>query len=78
MKKTAKDRMNKVTVMLERYPHTEDWHRVRFSDEVYFGYGTQDRQAQDYSESTVARMGYSTQKSFESLPKKTKTRYFRV
>ena len=41
--KTANDRMNWATVMLERYPHPEDWHRVRFSDEVHFGYGTQDK-----------------------------------
>ena len=38
--KTAKDRMNWATVMLERYPQPEDWHRV---DEVHFGYGTQDK-----------------------------------
>ena len=25
--------------MLERYPEEEDWYRVRFSDEVHFGYG---------------------------------------
>lgn len=25
--------------MLERYPKPEDWRRVRFSDEVHFGYG---------------------------------------
>ncbi len=29
--------------MLDKYPQPEDWHRVRFSDEVYFGYGTQDK-----------------------------------
>lgn len=35
--------MNWATVMLERYPHPEDQHRVRFSDKVYFGYGIQDK-----------------------------------
>lgn len=29
--------------MLDKYPHPEDWHRVHFSDEVHFGYGTQDK-----------------------------------
>ena len=29
--------------MLERYPHPEHWHRIRFSDKVYFGYGTQNK-----------------------------------
>ena len=41
--KTAKDRLNWATTMLQKYPHPEDWHRVRFSDEVHFGYGTQDK-----------------------------------
>ena len=41
--KTAKDRMNWATVMLEKYPYPEDWHRVRFSDQVLVGYGTQDK-----------------------------------
>ena len=27
--------------MLERYPEPEDWDRVRFSDEVHFGWGPQ-------------------------------------
>ena len=27
------------TVMLNKYPRSEDWHRVRFSDEIHFGYG---------------------------------------
>ena len=27
------------TVMYRKYPKPEDWHRVRFSDEVHFGYG---------------------------------------
>ena len=35
-KKTAKDRMDWATVMLQRYPRPDDWHRVRFSDEVPF------------------------------------------
>lgn len=29
--------------MLDKYPCPEDWHRVRFSDEVHFGYGAQDK-----------------------------------
>jgi hypothetical protein len=29
--------------MLERYPEPDDWKRVRFSDEVHFGYGPQHR-----------------------------------
>ncbi len=41
--KTAKDRLNSTTTMLQKYLHPEDWHRVRFSDEVHFGYGTQDK-----------------------------------
>lgn len=27
--------------MLERYFCPKDWHRVRFNDKIYFGYGTQ-------------------------------------
>jgi hypothetical protein len=27
--------------MLERYPRPKDWHHVRFSDEVHFGWGPQ-------------------------------------
>ena len=42
-KKTAKYRMDWATLILERYPRLEDWHRVRFSDEVHFGYDTQDK-----------------------------------
>lgn len=41
--KTAKNRMNWASVMLERYPEPKDWYRVRFSDEVHFGYGSQDK-----------------------------------
>ena len=25
--------------MKKRYPETEDWYRIRFNDEVHFGYG---------------------------------------
>lgn len=32
-------RVEWATVMLDRYPQPKDWHRVRFSDEVHFGYG---------------------------------------
>lgn len=41
--KTAKDRMNWATVMLDKYPHPEDWHRICFSNEVHFGYAAQDK-----------------------------------
>lgn len=27
--------------MLKKYPDPEDWDRVRFSDEVHFGYGSE-------------------------------------
>ena len=29
--------------MLDRYPYPENWHRVRFNDEVHFGYSPQAR-----------------------------------
>ena len=29
--------------MKERYPRLEDWHRVKFNDEVYYGYGPQSK-----------------------------------
>lgn len=29
--------------MLQRYPNPQDWYRVRFSYEVHFGYGLQDK-----------------------------------
>lgn len=32
-------RVEWATVMLDRYPQPKDWHRVRFNDEVHFGYG---------------------------------------
>lgn len=38
-KKTRKDRLGYATIMLQRYPNPQDWYRVRFSDEVHFGYG---------------------------------------
>ena len=41
--RTAAKRVDWATVMLERYPYQEDWHSVRFSDEVHFGYGSQGR-----------------------------------
>ncbi len=35
----AKDRrVEWAPVMLDRYPQPEDWYRVRFSDELHFGY----------------------------------------
>ena len=32
-------RVEYASVMKARYPKSEDWHRVRFSDEVHFGHG---------------------------------------
>ena len=40
-KKSAKNRVNWAEFMLHKYPEPEDWHRVRFSDEVHFGWGSQ-------------------------------------
>lgn len=31
-------RVDWATVMLNKYSEKEDWHNVRFSDEIYFGY----------------------------------------
>lgn len=42
-KKTRKDRLEYATVMLQRYPNPQDWYRVRYSEEVHFGYGPQDK-----------------------------------
>lgn len=42
-KKTAKDDIDWATVMFKRYSRPEDWHKVHFSDKVYFGYVTQDK-----------------------------------
>jgi transposase len=39
--KTAVRRLEWAKFMLNRYPSAEDWKRVRFSDEVHFGYGPQ-------------------------------------
>lgn len=35
--KTASKRVSWSTFMLDRYPESDDWNRVRFSDEVHFG-----------------------------------------
>jgi hypothetical protein len=35
----ARNRLQFAITMLSRYPHPEDWRRVRFSDEVHFGLG---------------------------------------
>lgn len=40
---TARRRVEYATVMLNRYPESKDWYRVRFSDEVHFGWGPQGR-----------------------------------
>lgn len=39
--RTAQNRVKWAEVMLKRYPEPEDWYKVRFSDEVHFGYGPQ-------------------------------------
>ena len=39
----AQRRIEYARIMLDRYPRPEDWHRVRFSDEVHFGYGPESR-----------------------------------
>ena len=39
--KRAANRVKYAKVMLERHPEPEDWDRVRFSDEVDFGWGAQ-------------------------------------
>ena len=41
--KAAKDHLNWAKVMLDKYLHPKDWHRVRFNDKVHFGYGTKDK-----------------------------------
>jgi hypothetical protein len=37
--KSQKLRVKCCKIMLERYPNPKDWHHVRFSDEVHFGWG---------------------------------------
>jgi hypothetical protein len=39
--KTAVRRLEYAKIILARYPDTEDWKRVRFNDEVHFGWGPQ-------------------------------------
>ena len=29
--------------MIQKYPRLEDWHRIRFSNEVHFGYDIQNK-----------------------------------
>ena len=41
--KLAKKRVNWAKTMLQRYPTKFDWRRVRFSDEVHFGWGPEGR-----------------------------------
>ena len=41
--RTARNRKVWAEVMKERYRRPENWHRVRFSDEVHFGYGLQSK-----------------------------------
>ena len=38
---SKKNRVQYAELMLACYPHPEDWDRVRFSDEVHFGWGPQ-------------------------------------
>jgi|SRR5450432_2893682 hypothetical protein len=40
-RQTAEKRVEHARIMLERYPRPEDWHHVRFSDKVHFGWGLQ-------------------------------------
>ena len=40
--KSARYREQWAQNMLQRYPKPEDWYRVRFSDEVHYGYGAQE------------------------------------
>jgi hypothetical protein len=37
------NRLRYAKEMLKKYPEPEDWYRVRFSDEVHFGWGAQGR-----------------------------------
>lgn len=39
--KTARDRKAWAEMMKAKYPRPEGWYRMRFSDEVHFGYGPQ-------------------------------------
>lgn len=41
--KTARRRVEWATNMLAAYPNEENWYRVRFSDEVHFEYGPQEK-----------------------------------
>ena len=34
--KIIKDCLTWAIVMIDKYPYLEDWHRVHFTDEVYF------------------------------------------
>lgn len=56
--KTARDRKAWAAVMKGRYPRPEDWYRVRFSDEVHFGYGPQAKSFELYAsqENTIIRV----------------------
>ena len=41
--KTRKRLVEWASVMLAKYPEPENWNRIRFSDEVHFGWGPQDK-----------------------------------
>lgn len=41
--RAAKRRVDFAYTMLQKYPKASDWHSVRFSDEVHFGYGPEGR-----------------------------------
>lgn len=39
----AQKRVQYAQIMLEKYPQPENWHHIRFSDEIHFGFGPQGR-----------------------------------
>jgi len=41
--KTAEKRVERARMMLEKYPDWQDWKKVRFSDEVHFGWSDEGR-----------------------------------
>lgn len=42
-KKIVHDWKAQAKMMKEKYPRSEDWYYIRFSNVVYFGYGLQDK-----------------------------------
>ena len=41
--KTRKDCLNWATVILDKYSHLEDWHKMYFSDKIHFVYENKDK-----------------------------------